>query len=409
MESNEISEFQIDLTLSDIFRSLSYYVTDEDGVQQLRFDPPVYQSRYSVVTSILKKKEWIPHIKKVTEFGCADMNLVMLMRRIEHLTHILQIDIDEELLKRFEDRASPLAWDYLSRRKYPLVIDVYRGSVDSPHESLHSTDVVVCIEIIEHVYPETEQNLVQNIFGFINPKIAVFTTPNADFNTLFGRPKFSNGFRHEDHKFEWTQQQFKDWAHNICCRYPNYRFGLFGAGELPFEVADKSLGQCSQAAIFVRKDMLELLNEDTPDGIAPPLVVTDSEVVFPIEKFDYKLLFSKKFPYDEDDRSYEEKIIDDVHYFINRNLDTYLNEERNICEFPITEIFHCVRDVANIDELRTIIRAEFVVNENDCVEKALPENDDSEISDYDYDYDANKENDTNSLNGSVHFSEENWD
>lgn len=64
---------------------------------------------------------------------------------------------------------------------------------------------------IEHLFPHTELNLPQNIFGYIHPKIAVFTTPNADFNRLFEQSKFSNGFRHEDHKFEWTQQQFHDW------------------------------------------------------------------------------------------------------------------------------------------------------------------------------------------------------
>lgn len=64
---------------------------------------------------------------------------------------------------------------------------------------------------IEHLFPHTELNLPQNIFGFIRPKIAVFTTPNADFNCLFEHSKFPNGFRHDDHKFEWTQQQFRDW------------------------------------------------------------------------------------------------------------------------------------------------------------------------------------------------------
>jgi len=34
------------------------------------------------------------------------------------------------------------------------------------------------------------------------------TTPNAEFNVLF--PNL-NGFRHPDHKFEWTRQQFGDW------------------------------------------------------------------------------------------------------------------------------------------------------------------------------------------------------
>lgn len=60
---------------------------------------------------------------------------------------ITQIDIDAEILKRFEQRATPLPWDYLARRKKLLTIDVYHGSVDSPHECLLNTDVVVCVEL----------------------------------------------------------------------------------------------------------------------------------------------------------------------------------------------------------------------------------------------------------------------
>lgn len=45
----------------------------------------------------------------------------------------------------------------------------------------------------------------------MKPKIVIFSTPNADFNILFGSSKFETGFRHEDHKFEWTQEQFIDW------------------------------------------------------------------------------------------------------------------------------------------------------------------------------------------------------
>lgn len=45
----------------------------------------------------------------------------------------------------------------------------------------------------------------------MQPKIVVFSTPNSDYNGLFGGSRFMNGFRHEDHKFEWSQQQFIDW------------------------------------------------------------------------------------------------------------------------------------------------------------------------------------------------------
>lgn len=61
---------------------------------------------------------------------------------------------------------------------------------------------------IEHLYPDTLEAIPYNIFEFIKPCVVVFTTPNADFNVLF--PPRST-FRHDDHKFEWTRQQFQDW------------------------------------------------------------------------------------------------------------------------------------------------------------------------------------------------------
>lgn len=57
--------FEFTLDLPDVLRSLSFYQTDENGEKQLRFDPPVYQARYSAVLSLLSKSDWIPHIKKV--------------------------------------------------------------------------------------------------------------------------------------------------------------------------------------------------------------------------------------------------------------------------------------------------------------------------------------------------------
>lgn len=61
---------------------------------------------------------------------------------------------------------------------------------------------------IEHLYPEDLTNFPYSVFGFIQPKIAIVTTPNADFNVLFDN---MTGFRHWDHKFEWTRSQFEDW------------------------------------------------------------------------------------------------------------------------------------------------------------------------------------------------------
>lgn len=65
MASNSSQTYQFDLNLPDVLRSLSFYCTDENGEKQLRFDPPVYQARYSAVLSVLSKTDWAPHFKKV--------------------------------------------------------------------------------------------------------------------------------------------------------------------------------------------------------------------------------------------------------------------------------------------------------------------------------------------------------
>lgn len=58
------------------------------------------------------------------------------------------------------------------------------------------------------MYPDVIEEIPFNVFSFIRPKVVIFTTPNSEFNVLF--PGLV-GFRHYDHKFEWTREEFQDW------------------------------------------------------------------------------------------------------------------------------------------------------------------------------------------------------
>lgn len=64
---------------------------------------------------------------------------------------------------------------------------------------------------IEHLEMDIVQKLEETIFGFIEPEIAIFTTPNSDFNVLL-KGLEEGKFRHYDHKFEWSRREFKDWC-----------------------------------------------------------------------------------------------------------------------------------------------------------------------------------------------------
>lgn len=61
---------------------------------------------------------------------------------------------------------------------------------------------------IEHLHPPVLEAMPDVVFGHLLPKVAVITTPNSEFNVLFPDLK---GFRHYDHKFEWTRAQFEKW------------------------------------------------------------------------------------------------------------------------------------------------------------------------------------------------------
>ena len=62
----------------------------------------------------------------------------------------------------------------------------------------------------------TLKNVPNTVFGIIQPSVAIFSTPNADFNVVF--PNMV-GFRHEDHKFEWTREEFQCWYKRSVCAY----------------------------------------------------------------------------------------------------------------------------------------------------------------------------------------------
>ncbi|XP_066147691.1 uncharacterized protein Hen1 isoform X2 [Euwallacea fornicatus] len=217
---------------------------------KFKFDPPLYRQRYAKVYETLTDERWKNSFKKLVDFGCAEYGLFHYIKNL-NLEEILLVDIDESILYTKSGMLEPLLSDRLGRRRTPLDIKVFRGSAIDPDYRLRKTDVVTALELIEHLYPDTLDALPYNIFFFIKPKLALFTTPNVDFNVVFGK---SSTFRHPDHKFEWTSEQFFDWGTNITQRFPDYSVEFHGIGEGPSNY--NNIGCCSQAAIFIRKDML---------------------------------------------------------------------------------------------------------------------------------------------------------
>ncbi|XP_052897116.1 uncharacterized protein LOC128304033 [Anopheles moucheti] len=224
-----------------------------DENKKIRFDPPVYEQRYWTILRLLELDCWKTSFKKIVEFGCAEMKFFRLLRTLPAVEKILEVDIDENILHQSRHLVRPMLSDYLSPPAKPLTVEVWRGNIAEPYECLEGTDVVVGIEIIEHLHQPVLDKVPENVFGFIKPKVAFFSTPNAEYNVLFDG-LYENGFRHLDHKFEWTRGQFEQWGESICQRYPDYCVKYFGIGPAP--AGTETVGCVSQMAVFVRHDFL---------------------------------------------------------------------------------------------------------------------------------------------------------
>jgi 2-polyprenyl-3-methyl-5-hydroxy-6-metoxy-1,4-benzoquinol methylase len=68
-------------------------------------------------------------------------------------------------------------------------------------------DAAVVVEVIEHLDPPRLSAFERVLFQHAKPRTVVLTTPNAEYNIMWETLPAGN-FRHPDHRFEWTRQEF---------------------------------------------------------------------------------------------------------------------------------------------------------------------------------------------------------
>ncbi|KAK7086396.1 Small RNA 2'-O-methyltransferase [Halocaridina rubra] len=224
------------------------YTDPNVGVLQLtkhgiKFTPPLYQQRYQRVKGIIEKYGKGTFVK-VIDLGCSDFKFFRHLRHITGIQEIVLLDKDETTLKDNIHKLCPLAGDYVMLRSEPLLVKVVSGDATLFDQLMCDTHVVTMIELIEHMYPADVSLLAENVFKRIKPKLVIVTTPNSDFNHFI--PDFVPGtFRHWDHKFEWTEEEFRNWCHEIVLNNVDYDVEISGCGLGPNNT------YCSQMAIFV--------------------------------------------------------------------------------------------------------------------------------------------------------------
>ncbi len=198
------------------------------------------EQRLNAIVSALKQME----PRSVLDLGCGEGKLLSRLLQERVFGKIVGVDVSIRSLEIAKDRLRLDEMPDKLRRK----IDLFQGSVVYRDARFSGFDAAVLVEVIEHVDESRLPALARTVFGEARPKAVLVTTPNSEYNVRFSLP--IGAFRHKDHRFEMTQEQFRKWA---CDTADHYQYSIeFGAiGDV-----DEKVGPPTQMAIFRLKDAL---------------------------------------------------------------------------------------------------------------------------------------------------------
>ena len=108
---------------------------------------------------------------------------------------------------------------------------------------LEGFDAAAVVEVVEHLDPPRLSAFERVLFEFARPGTVVLTTPNREYNVTWETLP-AGKFRHPDHRFEWTRQEFQDWAEGVAGR-----FG-YAVRFLPVGPEHPELGPPTQMGVF---------------------------------------------------------------------------------------------------------------------------------------------------------------
>lgn len=233
--------------LASLTRRAMERLMEEEGEPQLEKQEEVsaeeitknrlHDQRLAIVRDELKNTGAV----RVADLGCGEGKLIGLLLKEKQFEKILGMDVSYRMLEIAADR---LHLDEMSPKQKER-LQLIQGSLTYKDKRLEGYDAAALVEVIEHLDEARLASLQRVVFEFANPQYVIITTPNAEYNVHFERMT-EGDFRHSDHRFEWTREQFEAWSAAIAEKY-HYSVTFKGIGE-----AKEATGAPSQMALFTK-------------------------------------------------------------------------------------------------------------------------------------------------------------
>jgi 3' terminal RNA ribose 2'-O-methyltransferase Hen1 len=224
----------IDDEASDADVTEAVHDSEEEAVERTL---NLNEQRLNTVVAALKSA----NAKRVLDLGCGEGKLLRALLADRAFEEIAGVDVSHRSLQMAQDRLRLERMPDKQRARLKLI----HGSLMYRDKRLAGFDAAAVVEVIEHLDQPRLAAFERVLFEFAKPASIVLTTPNVEYNARFETLP-AGKFRHKDHRFEWTRNEFQNWAGAMADR-----FG-YAVRFLPVGPEDSLLGAPTQMAIFNR-------------------------------------------------------------------------------------------------------------------------------------------------------------
>lgn len=179
--------------------------------------------------------------RTVLDLGCGEGKLLRELLADRQFDRIVGLDVSLRSLE-FAQRRSKL--ERLPERQTSR-IELIHGSLIYRDSRLTGFDAAAIVEVIEHLDPPRLSAFERVLFEFARPKTIVLTTPNREYNVMWETLPAGN-FRHADHRFEWSRQEFQEWSQRVAEQH-GYTVRFVPVGPIA-----EAVGSPTQMGVFER-------------------------------------------------------------------------------------------------------------------------------------------------------------
>lgn len=179
---------------------------------------------------------------RVIDMGAGPGALLRRLQNDQFFTEIVGVDVSARSLQKAQSRLNLAEASDIERSRITLL----HGSAIYRDDRLKGFDAMVLMEVIEHIEVSRLSALEDSVFGFSRPSSVIVTTPNREYNQVFGMP--DGVMRHEDHRFEWSRAEFEKWAKKVADK------NGYVVDFRPVGSPNPNFGAPTQLALFERND-----------------------------------------------------------------------------------------------------------------------------------------------------------